>query len=160
MDWFNPFGNKILGRKTSVGVSALMCLDLPPSIRHQSWYTFLAGIIPGPKEPSMLTISNILKPLIDELVALNDGIRMPTYKFGNGRRIWARLGALIGDVVATHKVSGFASHSATRFCLWCYCKKDEIPLLAIGNLWVGWTTIQQSIHWKDLSTSAARERYV
>jgi hypothetical protein len=75
-------------------------------------------MIPAPKEPDMTTISHILAPLVDELLLLNTGIFVQTPKFPNGRKLSVHLGALIGDIVATHKIAGFASHSATLFCLW------------------------------------------
>ncbi|KNZ47277.1 hypothetical protein VP01_6558g1, partial [Puccinia sorghi] len=71
---------------SSFGVLALTCLDMPPHLRHQTHHLFLAGIIPGPKEPDMITMSNILKPLIDKLLVLNERVRMLTFKFPNGRK--------------------------------------------------------------------------
>ncbi|KNZ47407.1 hypothetical protein VP01_6415g1 [Puccinia sorghi] len=67
----------------------------------------------------MTTISHILAPLVDELLLLNTGIFIKTPQLPNGRKLSIHLGALIGDIVATHKIAGFASHSARFFCSWC-----------------------------------------
>ncbi|KNZ43675.1 hypothetical protein VP01_999g1 [Puccinia sorghi] len=136
--WFNPFGNKVAGRQASFGVLALTCLDMPPHLRHQTHHLFLAGIIPGPKEPDMITMSNILKPLVDELLLLNDGVQMSSFKFPNGQ-----------------KVAGFASHAATKFCSYCFCPKQELSQLCVGKLRVGRATISQSLRWKEASTLAS-----
>ncbi|KNZ54402.1 hypothetical protein VP01_2958g5, partial [Puccinia sorghi] len=74
IDWFNPFSNKLSGRNASMGVVALTCLDLSPHGRNKHNNLFIAGIIPGPKELDMTTISHVLAPLIDDLVLLNPGI--------------------------------------------------------------------------------------
>ncbi|KNZ64488.1 hypothetical protein VP01_1022g4 [Puccinia sorghi] len=66
INWFNPFGNKLSGRQASFGVLALTCLDMPPHLCLQTHHLFLAGIIPGPKEPDMIMMSNILKPLFEK----------------------------------------------------------------------------------------------
>ncbi|KAF8874086.1 hypothetical protein BD779DRAFT_1397999, partial [Infundibulicybe gibba] len=45
-DFFNPLGNKISGTKLSVGLIALVCLNLPIELRYKPENMFLAGIIP------------------------------------------------------------------------------------------------------------------
>ncbi|THU87461.1 hypothetical protein K435DRAFT_681623, partial [Dendrothele bispora CBS 962.96] len=50
-DFFNPLGNKQAGKKISVGLIALVCLNLPLSERYKPENIFVAGIIPGPSEP-------------------------------------------------------------------------------------------------------------
>ncbi|MBW0564346.1 hypothetical protein O181_104061 [Austropuccinia psidii MF-1] len=81
VDWFNPIQNKLSGRQVSMGVIALNCLNLPPRLSHQPKYTFLAGIIPGPNQPNMLTINNVLVPLVKELIEFNNGLTIYTPKF-------------------------------------------------------------------------------
>ncbi|MBW0549946.1 hypothetical protein O181_089661, partial [Austropuccinia psidii MF-1] len=125
IDWFNPQGNRISGKQTSMGLIALNCLNLPPRLRFKHCYTCLAGIIPAPRQPNMLTMNNVLKPIVDELRELNQGIRIITPKYPHSRKVSIRVVSLIGDVVATHKVSGFMSHSAKKFCSWCDIKSDE-----------------------------------
>ncbi|KAG0148229.1 hypothetical protein CROQUDRAFT_90560 [Cronartium quercuum f. sp. fusiforme G11] len=79
VDWFNPLGNKLSGRQVSISVLALHCVNLPPSKRHLIKNTYLAGIVPAPNQPDMVTISNLLQPIVDELIELNQGIQIPTY---------------------------------------------------------------------------------
>ncbi|KNZ55480.1 hypothetical protein VP01_2664g1, partial [Puccinia sorghi] len=77
VDWFNPLGNKLAGKQVSLGVMALTCLNLHPSIRYKPQYTFLAGIIPAPNQPDMVTISNVMRPIVDELLNLEKSIWLP-----------------------------------------------------------------------------------
>ncbi|MBW0561336.1 hypothetical protein O181_101051 [Austropuccinia psidii MF-1] len=36
------------------------------------------------------------------------------------------------DLAATHKIAGYASHTATSFCTWCECKRAEVGNLEIA----------------------------
>ncbi|MBW0579164.1 hypothetical protein O181_118879, partial [Austropuccinia psidii MF-1] len=59
-----------------------------------------------------------MRPLIDELILLNPGIKIKTPNHPYGRSVVIKIMCLIGDIVATHKVGGFMSHSAKKFCSW------------------------------------------
>ncbi|MBW0547961.1 hypothetical protein O181_087676 [Austropuccinia psidii MF-1] len=124
-DCFNPRGNRISGKQVSMGIIALNCLNLPPWLQFQQYHTCIAGLIPAPNQPNMLTTNNVLRPLVDELLKLNEGIKIITPKYPHGRKVFVRLVSLIGDIVATHKVSGFMSHSARKFFSWCDINHDE-----------------------------------
>ncbi|MBW0567126.1 hypothetical protein O181_106841 [Austropuccinia psidii MF-1] len=128
-DWFNPLSNKAAGKQGSLGVLALKCLKLPPTSRWKMHNTFLSGLVPEPTQPNMVTINNILNVFVDEIALLDGGIMIETPRYHKGRKVVVRLGCLIGDLVANHKVAGFASHSATRFCSWCECSKANIQQL-------------------------------
>ncbi|PPQ90222.1 hypothetical protein CVT25_001784, partial [Psilocybe cyanescens] len=67
-DFFNPLRNLTAGKKVSIGVIALICLNLPINIRYKPENIFLADIIPGPSEPSLDSINPLLWPLVDELL--------------------------------------------------------------------------------------------
>ncbi|MBW0481706.1 hypothetical protein O181_021421 [Austropuccinia psidii MF-1] len=108
VDWFNPLGNKISGKQNSLGILSLTCLNLPPSVRYKSQYTFVAGMIPAPNQPNMITMSNVLKPLVKDLLELTHPKNFQTHQFPLGRAVVVHLGALIGDVVATHKAAVFS----------------------------------------------------
>ncbi|MBW0556038.1 hypothetical protein O181_095753 [Austropuccinia psidii MF-1] len=152
-DWFNPLSNKAAGKQVSLGVLALNCLNLPPTSLWKVKNTFISGLVPEPSQPSMVTINNILSVFINEMIQLNSGIFVQTLKYPDGSMVVVRLGCLIGDLVANHKVSGFASHSATQFCSWCKCPKAEIQQLKLGRL-------RQKRIVKDLKNEAERTRMV
>jgi len=65
VDWFNPHGNKTSGKKKSVGSVAMGLLNLPPSLRYKAENIYLAGIIPGPREPALDEINHFLRPVVD-----------------------------------------------------------------------------------------------
>ncbi|MBW0560262.1 hypothetical protein O181_099977 [Austropuccinia psidii MF-1] len=44
----------------------LICLNLPPSERLKPENVYVAGIIPGPKEPTSLQLNYLLMPLINK----------------------------------------------------------------------------------------------
>lgn len=53
MDSFSPFQLKQAGQAATVMRLYMLCLNLPLEELFKPKYMFLAGIIPGPKEPSM-----------------------------------------------------------------------------------------------------------
>jgi hypothetical protein len=65
VDWFNSHGNKIAGKKKSVGSIAMALLNLPPSLRYKAENLYLVGVVPGPKEPSLDEVNHFLRPLVD-----------------------------------------------------------------------------------------------
>ncbi|MBW0583481.1 hypothetical protein O181_123196, partial [Austropuccinia psidii MF-1] len=133
VDWFNPLENKLSGKQKLLQILALTCLNLPPSKQNEHQYTFIAGIIPEPNQPNMITINNVLKPFVEDLLELNKPKKIRTHQFPLGRTVVICLGALIGDIVATHKVAGFSSHSATKLCSWCNINKSNMSQMKISH---------------------------
>ena len=68
VDFFNPLSNKQSGKKVSVGIISLVCLNLPPNIHYKSEHMCLVGIIPGPHEPLLMTLNHYLTPLVDDFL--------------------------------------------------------------------------------------------
>ncbi|MBW0495595.1 hypothetical protein O181_035310 [Austropuccinia psidii MF-1] len=159
-DWFNPLSNKAAGKQVSLGVLALNCLNLPPTSQWKVKNTFISGLVPEPSQPNMVTINNILSVFINEMIQLNLGIFVQTSKYLNVCMVVVCLGFLIGDLVANHKVSGFASHLATRFCSWCECPKAEIQQLKLARLQQQRIVKDYSLGFKDLKNEAERTRMV
>jgi hypothetical protein len=93
---------------------------------------YLFGVIPGPKEPKLDQMNNILDPLILELKEFWKGVWFTkTSQFPEGHLIFAVIFPLIGDLPAIQKTAGFASHSATKFCSFCKISLEDINSINI-----------------------------
>ena len=121
VDAFNPFLNKQAGKKASTTAIYMVLLNLPPSVRYKVENMYLAGVVPGPREPSLTQINHLLRPLVNELLELWDpGIwytHTPCHTFG--KLVKAALVPLICDLKAARQVMGHGSHSAKKFCSLC-----------------------------------------
>lgn len=133
VDWFNPRGNKISSKVESACLLAFSCLNLPPTIHNKLSPLCIARITPGPYSADPQTFNHLLSPLVDELIALDAGVIIPTAQFPTGRFVQVKLLAVLGDIPATKKVAGYASHSATKFCAFYHAKQTKIPLLQLSR---------------------------
>ncbi|MBW0502848.1 hypothetical protein O181_042563 [Austropuccinia psidii MF-1] len=158
INWFNPLKNKLAGWQLSMGIISLNCLNLPPHLQYQTLYTCLAGIIPSPNQPTMITINNILTPLVNELYELNKGLTILTPKYPHGWKVVVKLVTLVGNIVAVHKVAGFKSHSATKFCSWCEINASDRHKLEVGHPCKGRNVLEAAHHWKDMKSAFSREK--
>lgn len=129
VDFFNPFTNKQAGKKSSVGVITVVCLNLPAAVRYKTENMFLAGVIPGPNEPPLTAINHYLTPLTNEFLELwSPGVSFSqTALYPGGRLVLCALVLLICDLLAARKTAGLASCTHKRFCSVCHCtnSKDE-----------------------------------
>lgn len=124
-DFFNPLTNKQGGKKLSVGALLLVCLNLPPYERYKPENMFLAGIIPGPKEPALDSLNSYLIPIVDSFEKLwRDGVQFTkTHDLPSGRLVRCAIVAVICDLPAAKKIGGFASCKHEHFCSICWCQK-------------------------------------
>ncbi|MBW0555620.1 hypothetical protein O181_095335 [Austropuccinia psidii MF-1] len=106
----------------------------------------------------MVTINNVLKPLIDELIELNCGVKIITPNHPRGRYVVVKLVGLIGDIVATHKAGGFMSHSAKYFCSWCELKDIERTHLKIGKPHKRSAVLSASRRWQEENSTTTQQR--
>lgn len=127
VDFFNPFGNKQAGKKRSIGMITLMCLNLPPHLRYRPENIFLVGIIPGPNEPRWHLVNCYLMPLVDDfLIFWEPGVWFTrTSSYPNGRFVLCAIVVVVCDCPAARKVAGFASFNHNYFCHVCYCTRKE-----------------------------------
>jgi hypothetical protein len=124
-DFFNPFTNKQAGKSVSFGAISVVCLNLPVSMRYKPENMFLAGVIPGPKEPH-LTLHQYLSPIVDEFLEFWDpGVQLShTCNFPEGRLILCALILVVCDLLATWKTIGYAACTHDRFCNMCDCTRS------------------------------------
>ena len=162
VDAFNPFLNKQAGKKASSTAIYMVCLNLPPAIRYKAENMYLAGVIPGPREPSLTQINHLLEPLVEELLEFwTPGVwftRTPQWEYG--RLVRAALVPLVCDLKAARQVMGHGSHSARKFCSICQLPRDEInvtddsKLLAISST----EYRRRAAKWKGASSQSQREK--
>ena len=112
IDWFQPYRHA----QYSVGAIYIAILNFPRNLRYRRENMLLIGIIPGPHE-SKLHINPFLKPLVEELLKLWNGIEMVTTE-GN-QLIRAVLLCHSSDIPATRKMGGFVGHGALKGCSRC-----------------------------------------
>lgn len=162
VDAFNPFLNKQAGKKASVTAIYMVLFNLPPSSRYKVENMYLAGVIPGPREPSLTQINHLLRPLIHELLEFWDpGIwytHTPTY--GSGRLVKAALVPLICDLKAARQVMGHGSHSATKFCSICSLPRQEInDIRSISRIPVPAEKFREhALEWKRAQSRSERDK--
>ncbi|CDO77460.1 hypothetical protein BN946_scf184881.g3 [Trametes cinnabarina] len=161
IDWFNPFGNKRAGKSHSIGAIYLVCMNLPDTIRYRPENIYLAGIIPGPKEPELTQINHLLRPLIDELLVLwTRGYYFASDVAGEaGLLIRAALIPLVCDIPALRKAGGFAGHMSNHFCSFCELPKDDINSLDRAS-WPQHTWeehLRYATEWRDAQTEKERD---
>ncbi|KIJ68873.1 hypothetical protein HYDPIDRAFT_82735 [Hydnomerulius pinastri MD-312] len=69
VDFFNPEGMNLRGASTSSGIISMACLNLPLNIRYKPENMYLAGIVPGPKQPLLENLNHYIQPLMNDLAA-------------------------------------------------------------------------------------------
>ncbi|MBW0527361.1 hypothetical protein O181_067076, partial [Austropuccinia psidii MF-1] len=129
-------------------------------MQYKTHFTYLAGLIPAPNQTNTRTMNNILNPLVDELRQLNKTFNIQTYQHSNRRNVSVKLAALIGDIVVTHKVSRFASHSAHRLHSWFEVTKKDIEKVFVGKCRNKHDTLELSIRWHNQKQISKRESLV
>lgn len=129
IDWFNPFGKKRSGRTQKVGGIYMVCHNLPVHLRYRPENIYLVGIIPGPGEPDVDQMNQIMIPIVDNFRQLyKDGVRIT----GLGQNyasllVRCALIALVCDLPAARKVAGFMGHSAKAFfCSFCTLSRQDL----------------------------------
>ena len=160
VDWFNPYKHT----QHSEGAIYLSVLNLPCRERYLQENIILAGVIPGPKEPS-LVMNSFLQPIIDELKQLWSGVIMKNCS-GHSIVVRAALISCTCDIPASRKLCGFVGHNAFRGCSRCLL---TFPTECFGekpdysnfdkSLWVLRTiqeTREKASNYKDARTKAAQ----
>jgi hypothetical protein len=131
MDSFNPYHMKEAKQTVSSTAIWLVLINLPPHLRYRPENMFLAGIIPGPRKPSLSNVNHSIKLLVDVLLEFFEpGVWYSrTARHRHGCRVRAILMSVVSDMPAARQASGFASPTATFFCTLCNLKIQEIENL-------------------------------
>ena len=118
VDWVQPY----LHVMYSVGIIYLTINNLPRSVRSQRDNVLIVGVIPGGNEKEM-NLDPFLAPLVDELLRMRPtgpGVRIQTAVHPvDGVAVRAALIAVVSDMPASRKISGYAGHSADKGCTRC-----------------------------------------
>jgi Transposase family tnp2 len=161
MDSFNPFHMKEAKQTVSSTAIWLILLNLPPHLRYRPENMFLAGIIPGPRKPSLSDINHSLKLLVDVLLEFFDPgvLYSRTARHQQGCRVRAVLVPVVSDMLAARQASGFASPTATYFCTCCNLKVQDIENLD-RHTWPQRDVVEHikiAKQWRDAETLADQE---
>jgi Transposase family tnp2/Domain of unknown function (DUF4218) len=106
LDWFQPF---TYTTHSTGAIYASIC-NLPRSERNKSENIIYMGFLPGPKEVGLERINHYLAPIIDELLELWKGWKVPkTYECPEGLDIKVALIIGSSDTPATRKLFGHGS---------------------------------------------------
>jgi hypothetical protein len=128
MDSFNPYHMKEAKQTVPSTAIWLTLLNLPPHLRNRPENMFLAGVIPGPRKPSLSDVNHTIKLLVDVLLEFFDpGIWYSrTARCRQGCRVRAILIPVVSDMLAARQAGGFVSVTATSFYTLCNLKIQQI----------------------------------
>jgi hypothetical protein len=130
VDFFNSLGNKQAGKKKSIGLISLVCLNLPPDMRYKPENMFLFGVVPGPKEPLLACLNHYLHYLVNEFLEFwFPGVRFSrTSNHYYGKVVQCALVCVVSDLLAARKTNGFATVNHTQACAICHCVRHSDDL--------------------------------
>ncbi|KAJ3850935.1 hypothetical protein EV368DRAFT_44220 [Lentinula lateritia] len=126
-DFFNVEGNRIRGKTRSTGITSLVCLNLPLSMRNDPAWIFIPGLIQGKSEPDAKNSEHrhYWRLLIDEFSA---GLQPHhTYRSrcsgeGLNERVFrVAIAGVLMDFKAARPFAGFLDVTSHHTCFLCKC---------------------------------------
>lgn len=123
VDFFSPEGVSLHSAAKSCGVIIMACLNLPEDIRYKPENLYVAGIIPGPKEPPLEQLNHFMRPVLRDLRdSWVRGVRYTrTALSPSGRTTHSAIAVGIFDLPGGRKAAGMAGHRSHWFCAICNC---------------------------------------
>ncbi|KAF8836706.1 hypothetical protein BDN67DRAFT_992043 [Paxillus ammoniavirescens] len=108
----------------------MVCNNFPVHLHYHMENVYIAGIVPGPNEPSEDHFNHILCPLIEDLLcAWSPGLQLAQTAIHDfGCLVHCAVILLICDLLATQKTAGFSGlglHEG-KFCLFCLQDHSDI----------------------------------
>ena len=162
VDFFTIEGLWIRGTKPSCGLVSMVCLNLPYEICYQSENMYVAGIIPGPKEPNLTELNHYLKPVIDDFVtSWKAGVHYSkTVLYSSGHTVCCAIIAAVMDLLAARKTSQLAPVTSHFYCSVCQCHHLDTLGRTDHGKWEHRDSeaLQQHVEeWKNASTLKDQE---
>lgn len=122
VDFFNVEGNLQRNATTSCGIISCACLNLPMDIRYKPENMYLAGIIPGPHEPSGDQLNHFLDPLVSDMVESWDrGVQISRTASSVDRVTRSAIACVVCDLPAARKTAQLAAATSHFYCSACHC---------------------------------------
>ncbi|CAK5276174.1 unnamed protein product [Mycena citricolor] len=161
LDFFNPNGTRKRGNHNSIGILAVVNLNLTEDIRYRPEHMWLS-IILGPNEPNSDQIDNYLRPLMDHFViGWEKGYRLSrTALHASGRSMDLALVINVNDLPATRKAQGMAAANSHHYCSICDCFGVKTMYNTAFSSWTQRDIMvlrAQAYAWRDATTQAARD---
>ncbi|KAF8594301.1 hypothetical protein BDV93DRAFT_565570 [Ceratobasidium sp. AG-I] len=124
---FQSFSNG----KYSVDGVYVVINNLPFYLRHLIENTMLVIVIPGPNGPTDFEFDQIMEPLVDDILRLEQGQDLLVHNMELNRPeeqlVHAHLSVGVLDYIARMKTCGHAGTASERnFCLYCKTKRSFI----------------------------------
>ena len=163
VDFFNPEGMNLCGASMSSGVISMECLNLPANLHYKLENLYLAGIIPGPKQPSVENLNHYICPLMQDLaLSWVRGVRYSrTANHMDGHTTCSAVVLIICDLPAAWHLAALAGVTSHFYCSACNCyHKTTYDHIDFSN----WTPHDKdklrhyAEQWRDAPTSAEREQ--
>jgi hypothetical protein len=162
VDGFNVERLTIRGARTSCTIISMACLSLPLSIRYRPENLYLAGIIPGPHEPSVDELNQYLAPLVNDAeISWHRGVRYQRTALSDTPRIVRyAIVCQVCDLKGARRLAAFSQPKSHHFCSVCTCH----GLTNVGRCdhenWVK-KDVSELRHWaekwRDATTLRGRE---
>jgi len=123
VDFFNPEGMSLRGVRTSSGIISMTSLNLPVDIRYKPENMYLAGIIPGPKQPSLENLNHYIRLLMKDLaISWECSVWYSrTANYPNRRVTRSAIALAVCDLPAACHLAAFAGVGSHFFCSACSC---------------------------------------
>lgn len=121
IDGFNPIRTRAAGKQYSVQGIYGVLLDLPEHLRYLPENVYHAGLMPGPKKPSLDQMNYMMEPLVDDLeISYKEGVFITrTHNYPKGRVVRCVLGPVVADMPGGRQMAGFAFSTAKQGCTCC-----------------------------------------
>ena len=114
VDWIQPYERS----QYSMRIIYMVFENLPRGERFKAENLIVVGCILGPKGRKG-NINSFLKPLVDELLELWNGVHLKTDSLFGYTSVRCLLSCISSDLPATRNVCGFAGHSGQMECSKC-----------------------------------------